>query len=201
MKSKNLKLKLSVLALTAIFVLSLSSAFASGNIRINPYLDTDLSIVSIINPTESFLKMKIYDEDGNLYYSKKVSGETTDQKLFDFSYLEDGTYKIVLTGKGDKLEKKFEVANNKLVAEETAKTAEKTLFRADNNDLFITYLSFKNETFNISISDAEGNEVFEGSYASEPTFSKKFNVEALPKGDYKVRLVSDKKEYNYAFRK
>jgi len=199
MKTKNITLK--GLVLGVILFLGASSAFATGNIRINPYLDTDLSIVSIINPTASFLKMKIYDEAGNLYYSNKVSAETTDQKLFDFSYLEDGTYNIVLTGKGDKLEKKFEVLNNKLVAESLDKLTEKTLFRAEDNSLFVTYLSFKNTNFKISINDEFGNEVFENSYVSEPTFSKKFNVEALPKGDYKVRLVSDNKEYNYAFRK
>jgi len=198
MKTKN---TFKGLVLGVILFLGTSSAFATGNIRINPYLDTDFSIVSIINPTESFLKMKIYDEAGNLYYSNKISGETTNQKLFDFSYLEDGTYKIVLTGKGDKLEKKFEVVNNKLVAESADKMTEKTLFRAEDNNLFVSYLSFENTTFNISINDDFGNEVFNGSYASEPSFSKKFNVEALPKGDYKVRLVSNKKEYNYAFRK
>lgn len=198
MKTKN---TFKGLVLGVILFLGASSAFATGNIRINPYLDTDFSIVSIINPTESFLKMKIYDEAGNLYYSNKISSETTNQKLFDFSYLEDGTYKIVLTGKGDKLEKKFEVVNNKLVAESADKMTEKTLFRAEDNNLFVSYLSFENTTFNISINDDFGNEVFNGSYASEPSFSKKFNVEALPKGDYKVRLVSDKKEYNYAFRK
>ncbi|MBL4560804.1 MAG: hypothetical protein JKX79_07430 [Labilibaculum sp.] len=199
MNKKSLNLKGIVLGV--ILFLGASSAFATGNIRINPYLDTDLSIVSIINPSESFLKMKIYDEAGNLYYSKKISGETTAQKLFDFSYLEDGIYKIVLTGKGDKLEKEFEVVNNKLAVELAEKMAEKTLFRAVNNSLFVTYLSFQNTNFKISINDEFGNEVFTGSYASEPTFSKKFNVEALPKGNYKVRLVSDKKEYNYAFRK
>lgn len=199
MNKRSLNLKGIVLGV--ILFLGASSAFATGNIRINPYLDTDLSIISIINPNESFLKMKIYDEDGNLYYSKKISGETTAQKLFDFSYLEDGAYKIVLTGKEGNLVKRFDVANNKLVVEKTEIASEKTLFRTDNNDLFVTYLSFENKTFNISISDAFGNEVFESSYTSEPTFSKKFNVEALPKGEYNVRLVSDKKEYNYAFRK
>jgi hypothetical protein len=198
MKTKN---TFKGLVLGVILFLGANSAFATGNIRINNYLDTDYSIVSIINPTESFLKMKIYDEAGNLYYSNKISAETTDQKLLDFSYLEDGTYKIVLTGKGEKLEKKFEVANNKLVAELAENIGEKTLFRAEDNNLFVSYLSFKNTNFNISINDEFGNEVFNGSYVSEPTFSKKFNVEALPKGDYKVRLVTGKKEYNYAFRK
>jgi len=197
MKTKNLK----GIVLGVILFLGASSAFATGNVRINPYLDTDLSIVSIINPTESALKLKIYDTEGNLYYSKKVSGETTDQKLFDFSYLEDGVYKIVLTGNKVNVEKKFEIENNKLISEKQNEIAEKTLFRSEDNNLFVTYLSFENKNFNLSILDSFGNEVFVESYNSEPTFSKKFNVEALPKGEYKVRLISNDKEYNYAFRK
>ena len=197
MKTKNLK----GIVLGVILFLGASSAFATGNVRINPYLDTDLSIVSIINPTESALKLKIYDTEGNLYYSKKVSGETTNQKLFDFSYLEDGVYKIVLTGNKVNVEKKFEIENNKLISEKQNEIAEKTLFRSEDNNLFVTYLSFENKNFNLSILDSFGNEVFVESYNSEPTFSKKFNVEALPKGEYKVRLISNDKEYNYAFRK
>lgn len=198
MKTKN---TFKGLVLGVILFLGANSAFATGNIRINSYLDTDFSIISIINPSESFLKMKIYDEAGNIYYSKKVGSETSVQKLFDFSYLEDGTYKIVLTGKDANIEKKFKVADNKLVTKLADNTVEKTLFRTEKDNLFVSYLSFANTKFNISINDEFGNEVFNNSYASEPTFSKKFNVEALPKGDYKVRLVSDKKEFNYAFSK
>ena len=194
---KNLKR----IALGVVLFLGANAAFATGNIRINSYLDTDFSIVSIINTTESNLKLKIYDESGNLYYSRKVDAATTAQRLFDFSYLEDGNYKIVLTGKEESIEKPFEVKNNKLAPELAKENTEKTLFRTDEDALYVTYLSFNKSVFNISISDVEGNEVFENSYAAEPTFSKKFNLEALPKGDYKVRLVSDNKEYNYAFRK
>lgn len=199
MKTKNVNLKGIVLGV--ILFLGANSTFATGNIKINPYLDTDLSIVSIINPTESELKMKIYDNEGNLYYSKKVSSTTTDQKLFDFSYLEDGLYKIVLTGAEEKVEKEFSVEGSKLKVEDSKEVAEKTLFRSEDNNLFVSYLSFENKKFNLTITDAFGNEIFEESYTSTPTFSKKFNVSALPEGEYKVRLISNKKEYNYAFRK
>jgi len=199
MRTKNVNLKGIVLG--ALLFLGASSAFATVNIKINPYLDTDLSIVSIINPSESALKMKIYDREGNLYYSKKVNSATTDQKLFDFSYLEDGIYKIVLSGAEENVEKEFIIEGNKLKVTDTKEVAEKTLFRSQDNNLFVSYLSFENNTFNLSITDELGNEVFEESYTSAPTFSKKFNVTALPEGEYKVRLVSNNKEYNYAFRK
>ncbi|MDQ2177145.1 hypothetical protein [Marinifilum sp. D714] len=199
MKTKKVNLKGIVLG--ALLFLGASSAFATGNIKINPYLDTDLSIVSIINPTESVLKMKIYDREGNLYYSKKVNSATTDQKLFDFSYLEDGIYKIVLSGAEENVEKEFVIEGKKLKVTDSKELAEKTFFRSADNNLYVSYLAFENKTFNLSITDALGNEVFEESYTSAPTFSKKFNVAALPEGEYKVRLVSNNKEYNYAFRK
>jgi hypothetical protein len=195
------KVNLRGVVLGLILLLGTSSAFATGKIRISNYLDTDLSIVSIFNPGESTLKMKIYDVDGNLYYTKKVSSETTDQKLFDFSYLEDGMYKIVLTGGEKDIVKEFEIEDNKLAPAKAKNYAERTLIRSFENDLFVTYLSFENKSFNLLITDKEGNQVFEESYTTKPNFSKKFNVSALPKGDYNVRLISNNKEYNYAFRK
>lgn len=199
MRTKNVNLKGIVLG--ALLFLSTSSTFATGKIKINPYLDTDLSIISIINPTKSELRMKIYDKEGNLYYSKKVNSTTADQKIFDFSYLEDGIYKIVLSGAEEKTEKEFIIEGKKLKVENNNEIAEKTLFRSENNNLFVSYYSSENKAFRISIIDALGNEVFEESYTSAPTFSKKFNVTALPEGEYKVRLISNNKEYNYAFRK
>ncbi|WP_421919886.1 T9SS C-terminal target domain-containing protein [Marinifilum sp.] len=199
MRTKNVNLKGIVLGV--ILFLGASSSFATGKIKINTYLDTDLSIVSIINPTETELKMRIYDNDGNLYYSKKVKSTTTDQKLFDFSYLEDGLYKIVLTGAEKRIEKEFSVEGSKLKVEKNNPLNERTLFRSEKNNLFVSFLSFENKKFNLSITDEFGNEVFDQSYTSAPTFSKKFNVTALPEGEYKVRLISNNKEYNYAFRK
>ena len=111
---KNLKLKLRGLALTAIFVLSLSSAFASGNIRINQYLKTDYSIVSVFNTSDSNLKLQVYDMDGNIYYSQTIDAETSSQKLFDLSNLEDGNYSLVLVGKNSRVEETFQVVAQKL---------------------------------------------------------------------------------------
>ena len=198
---KTLKINLAALLFAIFLTGTAASTSAQGTVRINPYLNTDLSIVSIINPSNASLRMKIYDEEGTLYYSQKIQEKTTDQKLFDFSYLEDGTYKIVLNGDSIDLEKEFDVVNKKLALKETNETNEKTFFRADNNNVFVTYLSFDQENFQISITDQEGEEVFLKSYNSTPRFTQKFDVKELPQGEYNVRLISNSKEYNYAFRK
>ena len=122
---KNLKLKLKGLALIALFTLSLNAAFASGNIRINPYLNTDYSIVSVFNTSTTDLKLKVYDEDGHVFYSATVEAETNTQKLFDLSNLSDGNYALVLVGKNTRVEETFQVAGKKLlVTNESMQIAE-----------------------------------------------------------------------------
>ena len=110
---KNLKLKLSVLALTAIFTLSLSSAFASDTLRINQYLKSDYSIVSVFNTSDSNLKLQIFDNNGDIYYSQTIDAATSSQKLFDLSNLEDGNYSLVLVGKNSRVEEAFQVVAQK----------------------------------------------------------------------------------------
>jgi len=122
---KNLQLKLKGLALAALLVLSLSTAFASGNVRINPYLNTGYSIVSVFNTSDSNLKLKVYDENGSVFYSETVKAETNTQKLFDLSYLADGNYSVVLVGKNTRVEAPFVVRNQKLlVSTESMQLAE-----------------------------------------------------------------------------
>ena len=122
---KNLKLKLRGLALAAALVLSLSSAFAGGNVKINPYLNTDYSIVSVFNTSDSNLKLKVYDENGYVFYSETITAETNTQKLFDLSYLEDGNYSLVLVGNNTKVETPFVVRAKRLaVSNELMQLAE-----------------------------------------------------------------------------
>jgi predicted phage tail protein len=98
-------------------------------------------------------------------------------------------------------EKKFEVTNSKLAVASKPQNTEKTLFRSKNNALIVSYITQKNKDFKLSIADASGNRIFDANYTSDPVFQKKFDISALPKGEYNVRVVSDEKAYNYAFKK
>ncbi|MRT94878.1 hypothetical protein, partial [Ancylomarina sp. 16SWW S1-10-2] len=69
---KNLNLKSKGLALVAVLTLSLSSVFASGNLTINKYRNTDYSIVSVFNTSNSNLKLKVYDYTGHVFYSETI---------------------------------------------------------------------------------------------------------------------------------
>ena len=111
---KNLNLKSKGLALVAVLTLSLSSAFASGNLSINKYRNTDYSIVSVFNTSNSNLKLKVYDYAGHVFYSETIEAETNTQKLFDLSNLSDGDYSLVLVGDNTRIEEPFIVKSQKL---------------------------------------------------------------------------------------
>ena len=122
---KNLNLKSKGLALVAVLTLSLSSAFASGNLSINKYRNTDYSIVSVFNTSNSNLKLKVYDYAGHVFYSETIEAETNTQKLFDLSNLSDGDYSLVLVGDNTRIEEPFIVRSKKLdVSNETMQIAE-----------------------------------------------------------------------------
>ena len=122
---KNLKLKLKGLALVAVLALSLNTAFASDTLRINTYLNTDYSIVSVFNTSDANLKLKIYNEEGDVFYSETIEAETNTQKLFDLSLLADGNYALVLVGNNTRIEEQFEVKAQKLaVSTKTMQIAE-----------------------------------------------------------------------------
>ncbi|MRT94337.1 T9SS type A sorting domain-containing protein, partial [Ancylomarina sp. 16SWW S1-10-2] len=102
-----------------------SSVFASGNLTINKYRNTDYSIVSVFNTSNSNLKLKVYDYTGHVFYSETIKAETNTQKLFDLSNLSDGDYSLVLVGDNTRIEESFIVKSKKLdVSNETMQIAE-----------------------------------------------------------------------------
>ncbi|MRT92873.1 hypothetical protein, partial [Ancylomarina sp. 16SWW S1-10-2] len=157
---KNLNLKLKGLALVAVLTLSLSSAFASGHLRINKYLNTDYSIVSVFNTSDSNLKLKVYDEDGTVFYSETISAETSTQKLVDLSYLVDGNYSVALVGKNTKIEEPFVVKANKLdVSDEKIQLARISPY-LDTEYSIVSVFNNNGSNIKLKVYDENGSEFY-----------------------------------------
>ncbi|GAF05355.1 T9SS type A sorting domain-containing protein [Saccharicrinis fermentans] len=199
------------LVLGAMLIFTATATFAgdggktTGNVSILPYLDTDYSIVSLSNQADKAAIFSINDAQGETVYKEWVNKEGFAQKILDFSNLEDGEYTAVLKARGaEKISKTFSVADHKLVSERTQVVTEQELrafFNLVDNMLYVSHISFGSNTFGISISDAIGDEIFEKGFDGNSTFSGKFDISALPTGEYKVSINSGNKEYSYAFSK
>ncbi len=178
---------------------------AVGNLSVLPYLDTDYSVVSFANLADKSAKFSIVDVEGVTIYKEWVSKEGYSQKVLDFSNLKDGEYTAVLSAKGAlDVSKTFEVKDHKLVsAKQIVVTPEevKAFFNIVENTLYVSHLSFGSNSFGISIDDAFGGEVYTNEFLGNKAYSGKFDISALPKGEYTVSINSGSKEYSYDFRK
>ncbi len=199
------------LALGVMFTLGVSAYAGEGDgkasastVSIYPYLNTDFSVLSLNNQSESNAILTIEGKDGEVFHRELISKAGFTQKVLDFSYLSDGEYSVVLKSKGKEyFSKDFAVKNHKIasdVKKDVASNANTTFANVVDNTLIVSYIPFGVKSVDVTISSSS-EEIFTETFKAERTFSKKFDISALPKGDYHVTINSEDKNYTYAFRK
>ncbi len=174
-----------------------------AEVAINPYLNTEYSILSVANPSEKAAKLEITDENGELVHKEWLSSKAFSQQILDFSELKDGRYTAKVSVKGEEIaSSKFALADHQISDEKIMSKEElKAFFRLNDNILYVSHIAFGANSFGISIEDAIGDEVFEKGFDGNSTYSGKFDISALPNGNYSVKINSGSKEYSYAFTK
>ncbi|MCW3785815.1 hypothetical protein [Plebeiibacterium sediminum] len=177
----------------------------STAVSIFPYLDTDYSVLSLNNSSEKSAVLTIQGTDGEVFHREVISKAGFTQKVLDFSYLADGSYSVNLKAKGTEyFSKPFMVKNHKVVVDsditEVASNANTSFANVVDNTLTVSYIPFGKKSVDVTIS-SDSEEIFTETYTADKTFSKKFDISALPKGNYQVSINSADKNYSYAFSK
>lgn len=203
MKKVTLLKRILPLAFAALFSIS---AFGKGNVFIHSYLKTDYAIVSAQNSFSEAFKVTIVNAAGEtLYSSPRIKSSNSFQKLFDLSSVDNGDYKVILSGKNARVVESFSIVDHKLVKKEGEKLADEekanTFFRTSGDKLYISHLNFLNDELTIKINDIKGDEVYNSELPSKSTYSGLFDISKLPAGNYQVCLTSGEKVYSYDFRK
>jgi uncharacterized protein (UPF0333 family) len=204
MKTKN-TLKF-LLLVAAVFAGSLSAS-AKGKVAVVPYLKTNYTLIAAESGAEEFRSVAIMDKFGEtLYSTSRVSSNAVFSKVFDFSNLSDGEYKVRLDLKsGPSLESSFMVKNGGVASDsfsEMANISENDVRIWSNKDLlFVSHLNRAMRPVVINVKDSRGSIVYNNILPSDLTYSGKYNVAALPKGDYTISLESGSKVHSYEFRK
>ncbi len=178
---------------------------ASPAVSIFPYLDTDYSVLSLNNLSEKSAVLTIEGTSGEIFHREVINKAGFTQKVLDFSYLADGTYSVNLKSKGTEyFSKPFIVENHKVVVNSdhaaVASNANTSFASVINNTLIVSYIPFGVKSVDVTIS-SNTEEIFTETFTADKTFSKKFDISALPRGEYQVSINSEDKNYSYAFSK
>src|SRR5450759_4184169 len=134
---------ISKLTMLFAFVAIANTLMASGNLKVNILpLTSEKAVVAISNTSASNFKISIANDRGeNIYYKETVADSKDYRKVFDFSNLEDGNYKLTASIDGLTSERSFKI-DKKDIAVGKEKTEMEPYFAYKEGVLVLSYLNF-----------------------------------------------------------
>ena len=188
---------ISKLTMLFAFVAFANTLMASGNLKVNIQpLTSEKAVVAISNTIASNFQISIVNENGETVYSKEIATESKDySKVFDFSKLEAGEYKLTASIDGATTERTFKIDKRKIdVGKE--KVDLEPYFAYKEGILALSFLNFSEENLEMNIYDNEGL-VYSEKIGKQFNVTKGFDLSKLDKRNYSVELSTDSKSYTY----
>jgi hypothetical protein len=179
------------------FVAFANTLFASGNLKVNIQpLSAEKAIVAISSLTESNLKIKVEDSRGLIVYYKEVADPAGDyKKVFDFSDLEAGQYKLSVESDRLTAEREFEIKNWKIeVGDE--KTTLEPYFGYNDGLLRCSYMNFPKENLTLNFY-SQKQLLYTKEMGRNFNVNEALNLSKLDKGTYTAVLSTKDKDYTY----
>ncbi|KOH47082.1 T9SS type A sorting domain-containing protein [Sunxiuqinia dokdonensis] len=183
-----------MLALTVIA----NIALATGNLRVNILpLNAERAVVAISNDGETKFQISIEDAYGSVVYFKETEGNVADyRKVYDFSKLENGNYKLIVSLDGVKGQREFAINNGSInVGKE--KMLATPFFSYKEDILRVAFLNHAGEKTNLYIYN-DGELVYSKALENSFSVNEGLNLSKLASGEYQVVLASGNEVYDYA---
>ncbi len=181
------------------FVAFANVVLATGNLKVNILpLTSEKAVVAISNNIGSTFQISIENENGEILFYKETSDAVTDySKIYDFSKLEKGNYKLNVAIDGEKISRDFTIERNN-IAVGKAKPVIDPYFSFKDNVLKISYLNFEEKDVNIKFFDSS-DLIYSKAAGNKFNLSEGFDLSKLKSGNYSVNLSSANDEYSYNF--
>jgi hypothetical protein len=174
-----------------------NNLMASGNLKVNIVpVNSEKAMVAISNATASNLQISISDnENQEVVYSKTEQLKNNYQKVFDFSGLETGEYKLSVTADNMTTERSFSI-NKESISVGKEKHSIEPFFAYKDGVLKLSYLNFSEQKLNLNLY-CNSELVYNKEIGNKFNVIEGFNLSKLEKGSYSVVLSTDDKSYTY----
>jgi len=174
-----------------------NTLMASGNLKVNILpLTSEKAVVAISNSTAANFQISIANNKGEVVYYKETDADSKDyHKVFDFSDLDKGDYKLSVSIDGSTTERLFKI-ENKNIAVGKEKSMMEPYFAYKDGVLKLSYLNFSEENVSLNFYDKE-NLVYSKEIGDKFNVNEGFDFSKLDKGAYSVVLSTSDKSYSY----
>jgi len=179
------------------FVAFANTLMAAGNLRLNILpLNSERAVVAITNNEAANFQISIEDKKGEKIFYKETRSDNNDyRKIYDFSELENGEYKMTVTINGDTAERTFNI-NDSNITVSKEKKIEEPYFSYIDGVLKVSYLNFSEEKLNLNF--YKDNElVYSKSLGNKFNVIEGYDLSKLEEGVYSVVLAGNDKTFTY----
>lgn len=179
------------------FVAFANTLMATGNLKVNILpLTSETAVVAISNTVAANFQISIENEKGEVVYYKETEADSKDyRKVFDFSNLDKGDYKLSVSIDGMSSERTFRIANTN-IAVGKEKSLLEPYFAYKNGILKFSYLNFPEDNLSVNFYD-ENTLVYSKSIGDKFNVTEGFDLSKLDKGAYSVVLSSESNTFSY----
>lgn len=188
-----------ILKVTFLFALVAfaNTLFASGNLKVNILpLNAEKAVVAISTLSNSNFNITIANDKGQIvYYQENSNPGENYRKVYNFSDLENGTYKLTVVSDDVTSERQFKKSNRMInVGEE--KTTIEPFFGYEDGILRCTYLNFNKEDMTLHF--FKNNElIYTKNIGRGFNILEAMNLSKLDKGNYEAVLYAGEKQFTY----
>lgn len=179
------------------FVAFANTLMATGNLKVNILpLSAEKAVVAISNTDASNSQISIENDKGENVYYKETDAISKDyRKIFDFSKLEKGDYKLTVSTEGLTTERSFKIENRNIAIGKESKLIE-PYFAFKDGVLKMSYLNFAEEQLSLNFY-TKNDLVYSKKIGDKFNVVEGFDLSKLEKGTYSVVLSTETKNYSY----
>ena len=179
------------------FVAFANTLMATGNLKVNIVpMKAEKAVVEISSAAASNFQISISNNNGEVVYYNETDKESSDyRKVFDFSDLENGKYKLSVTVDNQTTERFFNIKNKNLAVGKE-KNSMKPFFAYKDGILKLSYLNFPEKSMNLNLYNGD-DLVYSEEIGNQFAVNKGLNLSKLDKGNYSVSFSTDDKTYTY----
>ncbi len=179
------------------FVAFANTLMATGNLKVNILpINSETAVVAISNAEVSNFQISIANNKGEVVYYKETESASNDyRKVYDFSDLENGDYKLSVNVDKMTTEREFSIKNHN-IAVGNEKSHIEPFFAYEDGILKLSFLNFSEEKLNLNFYN-ENELVYTKEIGNDFSVQEGFNLSRLDKGDYSVVLSTNDKSYTY----
>lgn len=192
---KTTKSTLGSLIVSIVTMLFTTGLYAGSNLYVYPIEASRKAMVELSLPVRSDVSIYVLDSKDRPIYNENLDRVTHYKRLYDFSGLKTGMYKIISDSRYLKTTKTIFVDENSIEVVSTD-YFHRPVFEMKENILSIRYPNSKKSEIRISISDANRT-YYEGKMPGTLQFNKSFDLRKLLPGEYTVLFKV--KNYEFAY--